>query len=114
MCVHELVPTELDADSDRDLETVTIDDGDVLEALSSETARRVLQALDSGPAPASAVAETAGVSIQVAAYHLDRLETAGLVRTVATSYSEKGQPMDIYGLTTDSFVVELSGGDSPH
>lgn len=107
MCVHELVPSELDLTSTESLKNVSIDDGDVLEALGSATARRVLYALRETPAVKSEIATRADISIQVASYHLDRLESAGLVGIVGTTYSEKGREMDVYAMATDSIVVEL-------
>lgn len=109
MPTHDLVPSDVDLDATEPPDPVSVADGEVLEALSSATARRIVSVLRGDPGVASAVAERAGVSIQVASYHLDRLETAGLVAVVGTACSEKGREMDVYALTTDSLVVELSG-----
>lgn len=107
MCVHELVPSEIDLDSPEPPGAISVDDGDVLEALASTTARRILCALREAPAVKSEITTKADVSIQVVSYHLDRLESVGLVAVVGTTYSEKGRKMDVYAVTTDSIVVEL-------
>jgi DNA-binding transcriptional ArsR family regulator len=104
-----LVPSELDLDSPEPPDAVSIDDGDILDALASVTARRIVCRLREGPAVKSELAAKADVSIQVVSYHLDRLEAAGLVAVVGTTYSEKGREMDVYAVTTDSIVVELCG-----
>jgi len=55
---------------------------DVFAALSSDTARRILSRLYRDPATASDVAEAADTSLQNARYHLDKLESAGLIEPV--------------------------------
>lgn len=107
MHVHELVPSELDLESPEPPDVISIDDGDVLDALASETAREIVCALRETPAVKSELAAMTDVSIQVVSYHLDRLEAAGLVAVVGATYSEKGREMDVYAVTTDSIVVEL-------
>lgn len=111
MPTHDLVPSDIDLDAAEPPDPVSIADGEVLEALSSPTARRIVSVLRGDPDVASAVAERADVSIQVASYHLDRLEAVGLVAVVGTAHSEKGRRMDVYALTTDSLVVELAERD---
>jgi DNA-binding transcriptional ArsR family regulator len=80
--------------------------GAVADALSSATARAVLRRLGRDPAPASAVAEAVGESIQTVGYHLDRLDAAGLVRAVDTRYSPKGREMDVYAPVPVTIVCE--------
>jgi len=103
MYVDDSVPDECDA---ANAERVELGD-DALDALSSKTARRVVSVLCDGPAVASAVAEDADVSIQVASYHLDQLRAAGVVTVVGTARSEKGKRMDVYGLAAASIVFDL-------
>lgn len=60
-----------------------IDDGEtelVLDALSPESARRVLAALDEGPATASELAGRTDLTPQNVSYHLEKLTGAELVR----------------------------------
>lgn len=107
MTIDELLPPEVVHEPQPAVETVTLDDGEVIEALSSTTARQVIIALQNSQAPASAIAEEVNESIQTVLYHLEQLERIGLVTPVATTYSAKGKEMDIYGLTTDSFILKL-------
>jgi DNA-binding transcriptional ArsR family regulator len=112
MNVDDLVPARIAADVDAGLDVATLQDADVFEVLSSATARRILRSLRSSPATASTVADDLEVSLQVAAYHLDRLEAVGLVAPVATTYSEKGRSMDVYAVPTESFTVDLREQDA--
>lgn len=81
----------------------------VLEALGTETARAILQALEE-PATTSEVAEVVGTSIQNAGYHLDKLREAGLVTEVGTWYSAKGRPMTVYAPTSERVEFRFGGG----
>lgn len=84
--------------------------GDVMAALSSETARRLLAALHDDPASASTVAERVDTSLQNAQYHLGRMGDAGLVEVVDTVYSEKGREMKVYA-PSDRPLVVFAGDD---
>ena len=82
----------------------------VLEALSSETSRRIMLELSKKPATPSAVADRADTSVQNALYHLKKLHASRLITIAGTYYSEKGREMDVYAPVTDSVVINL--GDS--
>lgn len=110
MGVDNLVPAQFDCDPDRRTISVTLSDETVIEAIGSATARRILTILRESPRPVSNIAAELDASIQSISYHVDRLEAAGVVTTVATTYSEKGKTMDIYAATTSEIVIEL---DSP-
>ena len=84
---------------------------DVLRALSSETAQRILATLGDEPGTASDVAEAVDVSLQNVDYHLGSLREAGLVEPVETWYSAKGREMTVYALTTERLVFQF--GDAP-
>lgn len=86
-----------------------LDDGSdcVLQTLSSETARKIVQTLGNEPKPPSEVADTVDTSIQNVQYHLDRLQDAGLVRPVDTWYSSRGCEMSVYALKTKKIVVDI-------
>jgi len=56
----------------------------VFAALSSASARRILSALDDGPATVSELAEETDQTPQNVAYHLEKLTEADLTRTVGT------------------------------
>ena len=81
------------------------DSADVFEALSSDTARRVLTAIYDESAPPSELADRLDMSLQNVSYHLDNLEEAGVVRVADTRYSEKGREMNVYAPADDPVVV---------
>jgi len=72
------------------------DADDLIGALSSETARKMLSELHDEPATPSEVAERAGTTVQNARYHLENLKDAGLIEIEGTRYSPKGREMDVY------------------
>ena len=78
---------------------------EVFEALSSETARRILTTIYDSPAPPSELADRLDLSLQNMSYHLDNLEEAGVVRVADTQYSEKGKEMNVYAPADDPIVV---------
>ena len=81
------------------------DSADVFEALSSDTARRVLTAIYDESAPPSELADRLDISLQNVSYHLDNLEEAGVVRVADTRYSEKGREMNVYAPADEPVVV---------
>jgi DNA-binding transcriptional ArsR family regulator len=83
---------------------------DVLQVLSSESARSILDALESEPRTASDIAESVDQSVQNVSYHLDRLCEAELVTPIETWYSEKGREMTVYALATERLVVQFHDG----
>jgi DNA-binding transcriptional ArsR family regulator len=106
--VADLLTRNADATADRDAspEVVNIDDSaGAFESLSSETARDIVASLSSDTATASELAERVETSLQNARYHLDRLESAGLVEVVGTRYSTKGNPMDIYATSGEPLLL---------
>ena len=114
MPVDDLIPAEFDCDIDPTRNAITLRDETVIEAIGSETARSVLAVLQESPQPASEIADALDVSIQVVSYHLDRLESAGLVTTIATVHSEKGKQMNVYAPATNELVIEFgnrAGGE---
>jgi DNA-binding transcriptional ArsR family regulator len=80
-------------------------------ALTSQTARDIVAVVQDRPATASGVADRVDTSVQNAAYHLNRLDEAGVVEVVGTAYSEKGREMDIYAATGDPFVFVAGDED---
>jgi DNA-binding transcriptional ArsR family regulator len=94
---------------------VDIDDDaadEVFAALSSDTARSILTRLYEGPETASGVAESADTSIQNARYHLEKLESAGLIEPVDTWYSSRGAEMTVYAPTNEPLVVAAGNQES--
>jgi DNA-binding transcriptional ArsR family regulator len=110
----DLLPSRPDiSDDDKEPRVVGLDSDevdDLLAAISSETARDALAALHDDPGPPSEVADRIDTSIQNAQYHLDRLETAGLIEAAGTAYSEKGREMTVYA-PSDQALVVVAGPD---
>jgi DNA-binding transcriptional ArsR family regulator len=109
----DLLPTSTDATPDGDPKVVGLDSedaDDLMDALSSSTARSVLATLQDDPATPSEVAERVDTSLQNAQYHLGNLRDAGVVEVVDTAYSEKGREMDVYAPANDPLVV-FAGSD---
>ncbi|RLM56386.1 MarR family transcriptional regulator [Halobellus sp. Atlit-31R] len=88
------------------------DDADeLLGAITSDTARQVLGELHEEPGPPSDLADRVDTSIQNAQYHLDRLESAELIESAGTAYSEKGREMTVYA-PSDRALVVVAGNES--
>jgi predicted transcriptional regulator len=81
------------------------DAGDVMDALSAETAQSLPDQVYETPATASELATTAETSLQNTQYHLNRLQAVGLIEVVGTWYSEKGREMEVYGAKNDPMVI---------
>jgi len=84
---------------------------EVLRRLSSESSQAVFRAVTEEPMAAAEVAEALDMSVQNASYHLDNLESAGLIEVLDTHYSEKGQEVDIYGPPEEPLVLFLGTSD---
>mgnify|MGYP002760915380 CR=1 FL=1 len=103
-----LLPSSPDISPDGEPRVVGLDSeeaDDLMAALSSGTARRILSALHEDPAPPGELAERVDTSLQNAQYHLERLEGAGAVEVVGTAYSEKGREMSVYGPADRPLVI---------
>lgn len=99
---------DVTAEQEGEMRVLGVDEdetADVFEALSSETARRILTAIFDEPAPPSALADRLDMSLQNVSYHLDNLRDAGVVRVADTRYSEKGKEMNVYAPADDPVVV---------
>ncbi|MFB6079735.1 MAG: ArsR/SmtB family transcription factor [Haloferacaceae archaeon] len=106
----DLLPSKPDtsAAEENDPRVVGLDDeaaGDVIAALSSQTARNLLAALHEDPDTPSGIAERVDTSLQNAQYHLGRMDDAGLLSIVDTVYSEKGREMNVYAPADRPLVV---------
>jgi DNA-binding transcriptional ArsR family regulator len=93
----EAEPRVIGVDSD--------DADDLLSALSSSTARRLLSALHEDPDTPASLADRLDTSLQNVQYHLGKLETANVVRVIDTVYSEKGREMKVYAPTDRPLVL---------
>jgi len=106
-----LLPSSPDISPDGEPRVVGLDSeeaDDLMAALSSETARRILATLHEDPAPPGELADRVDTSLQNAQYHLEKLEDAGAIEVVGTAYSEKGREMSVYG-PADSPLVIFAG-----
>ena len=91
-----------------------VDDEDAdaaFDALSSETARRMLSAIYEEPRTPAAVREEVGTSLQNIHYHLDNLETAGLIEPAGTGYSETGTEVTVYAPCSEAVVLFAGDAD---
>jgi DNA-binding transcriptional ArsR family regulator len=105
-----LLPSKPDLSSDADAGPRVVgvdseDADDLMSALTSRTARRLLSILHEEPAPPSGLADQVDTSLQNVQYHLERLEDAGAVEVVGTAYSEKGREMDVYAPADEPLVI---------
>jgi len=98
---------------DGELQIVGVDEDidAVLDALSSETARDILNAVYDEPGAPSELADRLDMSIQKVSYHLEKLESEELIAVVGTQYSEKGQEMTVYEPPDDPLVVFVGTPD---
>ncbi|WP_255149130.1 ArsR/SmtB family transcription factor [Halorarius halobius] len=104
-----LLPSRVFADPDPDeprvLDIEGADADRAFEALSSETARRILAAIYDQPRTPTEVREEVGTSLQNVHYHLDKLESAELIEPAGTGYSEKGNEMTVYAPRNEALVL---------
>ena len=89
----------------RVIDVHSVETAEVMDALSSETRRAILDALFEEPTTPSELAAALDTSVQNAHYHLSALREAGLVESVGTRYSEKGKEMSVYAPANDPIVV---------
>ncbi len=104
---------ETSTSQDGEMQVVGVDDdvASVLDALSSETARDILNAVYDDPGTPSELADRLDMSIQKVSYHLEKLESEELIAVAGTQYSEKGQEMTVYEPPEDPLVVFVGTPD---
>lgn len=91
-----------------DPDLLSIDEaGSLLETLSSDNRRAVMLEVSKKPATTAELADNVGTSVQNTAYHLQKLQQAGLITVVGTHYSQKGLEMDVFGPTTPAIIIDL-------
>ena len=83
----------------------------VFESLASETARQIVSSLAESPATTSELAVDTDTSIQNAQYHLERLQSVGVVEAVGITYSSRGRKMDVYDLSGSPLVFVIGDAD---
>ncbi|ELK51300.1 ArsR/SmtB family transcription factor [Haloferax volcanii] len=114
--MSRILPTRTDATVERSDTPAVLsldDDGtrDVIEALSSETAYEIFRLLNETPATPSRIATHLDQSVQNVHYHLEHLESAGVIKVADTCYSEKGREMSVYVVSEDPTLLFLGTED---
>lgn len=103
---QSIFPIRGPVDADTTARVLPLDEaGRVVEALSSETARSILERLNQTPSTASDLSESLGISLQNASYHLNQLLEVGIIEVVDTWYSERGCTMDVYAPADKPLVI---------
>ena len=92
---------------DGEIEILGVDEdvSAVIDALSTETARQILNAVYDDPGTPSELAERLEMSIQKVSYHLEKLQEEDLIAVAGTRYSEKGQEMKVFQPPEDPLVL---------
>jgi len=101
------------ASQDGELEVVGVDEdvSEIIDALSSDTARDILNTVYEHPGTPSDLADRLDMSIQKVSYHLEKLEDEELIAVAGTRYSEKGQEMKVYEPPEDPLVLFVGTRD---
>lgn len=104
---ESIFPTEPSTtEANREPRFVPLEDaGDMVEALASRTARRILDSVRGDPKTPSDIADSAETSLQNTLYHLERLGDAGLLEVVDTCYSPRGREMDVYAPASKPVII---------
>ena len=108
MSIRELLQTTRDITLPQRTEVWDLssdETGKVFNALSSDTARNLLQLLYDEPQTASDIAKELEMSLQNVGYHLEKLREAELIEVAETEYSRTGKEMKIYAPTTNAVVL---------
>ena len=82
----------------------------VFESLASETARQIVSSLAESPTTSGLAVDT-DTSIQNAQYHLERLQSVGVVESNGIMYSSRGREMDVYDLSGSPLVFVIGDAD---
>jgi DNA-binding transcriptional ArsR family regulator len=103
-----LPSSDVDQTQDGAPRVIGVDDegmDEVLDALSSDTARTILSEIYADPATPSELRDRTDLSLQTISYHLSNLEAADVIQVAGTEYSEKGREMNIYAPADEPVVV---------
>ena len=98
---------EVSTAQEGEMEVIGVDEDvePLLDALASDTARAVLNAIYDDPGTPSEIADRLDMSIQKVSYHLEKLENRDLIAVAGTRYSEKGQEMTVYEPPDEPLVL---------
>ena len=75
------------------------------ETITSETSRKILNYLVGKEDTEAKIAESLGLPISTAHYHLQKLQQAGLVRVDEFHYSQKGREVNHYKLVHEYIII---------
>lgn len=78
---------------------------ELFDALTSATAREILQRLSAEPRTATDLSEIVDTSLQNVHYHLENLREAGAIKEIDIEYSSRGREMSVYTATSYPQVV---------
>lgn len=98
-----------DDNSDDDIEIVSSEDEKVKligEILSSDSSRIILKLISNGTEmTANDIAKQTNMSLSLVKHHLKKMKSAGMVKILKTGKSIKGQKMNYYIATKQSFLI---------
>lgn len=77
------------------------------EELANDTGRVILQKLHESPLTISELAKVLNISVQLVAYHIERMEKADLVEVKESLLSQKGKEMKKYQLAKMAILLIL-------
>ena len=101
-----LLPNRTVEDYQTSPEYVSLNESDpIFDALRSKTARRIFTILHEEPTNISDIAAEIDSSVQNVSYHVEKMETAGLITPVDTWYSSQGKEMDVFAATSQPLVL---------
>ncbi|RJS72290.1 MAG: ArsR family transcriptional regulator [Candidatus Syntrophoarchaeum sp. WYZ-LMO15] len=80
----------------------------IVQAISNETARKILDFLADTPSSASEISEHLGIPLTTVKYNLDKLSEAGLIKVVEKRYSKKMRDIKIYA-PQERLIVIIPG-----
>jgi predicted transcriptional regulator len=83
---------------------------EVIDSVASETAREILTSVQKRAQTPAEISDRLGTSTQNVRYHLDKLETAGLIEVGGIRYSEKGREMSVYEPAESPPVIVIGAG----
>ena len=75
------------------------------EVLTNDSSRAILQMLFGEDLTANQIAQKTGMSLQLARYHLNKLQELGVVRISKIEKNSKSQDMKVYSATKFSIVI---------
>ncbi|MUV60725.1 winged helix-turn-helix domain-containing protein [Halobacterium sp. CBA1126] len=104
-------PQDAHADVGPRVVDLSADDGAAVDALSSETARAILDRLRESPATVATLAEVTDTSPQNVHYHLDNLQAADVVTSVDAVDDESGCETAVYAPAGDPLVIVSGDAD---